>query len=103
MAKVFTTNSLDNVPEKSEVYLVHYEPNLLPEEMQNQGIDVEQNPIPQPENRPRKFAKLYINTVTKEMWYEYFDRPLTTEEHLEDAKMQILQLQDIINSFVLGI
>jgi hypothetical protein len=92
MAKVFITNSLDNVPEKSEVYLVHYEPNLLPEEMQNQGIDVEQTLIPQPENRSRKFAKLYINIVTKEMWYEYVDRPPTSEEQIAELQFQNAQV-----------
>lgn len=48
----------------------------------NNFIEVEENSIPKHENQLGKTALLYCNPQTKELWYEYKDRELTTEEEL---------------------
>lgn len=37
-------------------------------------------------------AVLYINPTTKEMWYEYADRPLTLEERIQQLERALLEL-----------
>lgn len=39
--------------------------------------------IPEPENREKMMARLFINLESKELYYEYIERPLTREEELE--------------------
>lgn len=73
--------------EENQVTLTHYMPEQLPEEMKAQGVEVGE--IPEPEERERKMPVLYINPDTKELWYEYVDRPLTEEERMQEME-QIL-------------
>lgn len=46
--------------------------------------------IPDPEPKERMIARLYVNPETKELYYEYVERPLTREEELE-AKLKALK------------
>lgn len=49
--------------------------------------------FPTVEERRGKAGELFINPSTKEMWYEYADRPLTTEEELHNVKEENMVLQ----------
>lgn len=76
-----------------KVSVIHYSPEKLTEEEKTDGILVENIP-----NKPNdifgKSLTLFINPVTKEMWYEYEDRPLTDSEKIE-------QLQSVVDQLVL--
>ncbi|WDU84192.1 hypothetical protein [Caloramator sp. Dgby_cultured_2] len=61
------------------------------EELEQEGILIEE--LPEPQQIEGKIAVLYCNPVTKDVWYEYEDRPLTKEEQLE---LQIKTLQETI-------
>jgi hypothetical protein len=74
---------------KGKVGLLHNFPDMLPKEMVETGLLVE--PIPEPEVIPNKSAILYVNTVTKELFYEYQDTPKTTEQ-IQAEKMESMQL-----------
>lgn len=65
-----------------------------------EGLEVEV--IPEPEAQPGKLHNLYVNPKTKELWYEYTDRPLTTEEELAQVKAQLKITQDAIDALLLG-
>lgn len=86
------------------VTMVHYMPrdkeNGLPEDIIVQGVEVDN--ILEPNNAPYKNAVHYINPQTLEQWYEYIDRPLTTEEEITKLKQENATMQDTIN-FLLGL
>lgn len=65
-----------------------------------EGLEVEG--IPEPEAQPGKLYNLYVNPQTKEVWYEYTDRPLTTEEELVKMKEQLKITQDALDALLLG-
>jgi len=67
---------------KAKVTAIHYRPDLLTDKQKAKTIEVEM--VPEAEQLKGKTAQLYINPETKEMWYEYTDRPLTQEELLAD-------------------
>lgn len=54
--------------------------------------------IPDPEFKERMMVRLYINPETKELYYEYIERPLTREEELE---LELMTLREKLNSLEL--
>lgn len=88
---------------KAIVTGIHYMPEMLAEEEKANGILVDS--IPEPESLQLANNKMpihYINPQMKEQWYEYVDRPLTTEEEIEKLKQENATMQDTIN-FLLGL
>jgi len=75
---------------RGRVTLIHYMPEQLPAALREQGIEVAE--IPEPQEVDGKMAVLYINPTTKEMWYEYADRPLTLEERIQQLERALLEL-----------
>jgi len=57
---------------------IHYKPELLSQEQRANGIEVDA--VPEPEQREGKIPVLHVSAQTKELWYEYVDRPLTELE-----------------------
>ena len=58
-------------PEKARVVFQMFKPSLLSEERKQNGLLVEA--IPEPENSG--IPLLYVNPVTKDLWYEYVSAP----------------------------
>lgn len=86
---------------------IHYQPSLLTAEEKALGFEVAE--IPEPTITPGKLAVLYANPLTRELWYEYVDAPLTPEDKVAkmeeentNMKNQITTMQETIN-FLLGI
>lgn len=77
-----------NINGETPIMLIHYKPELLPNDILDTGTLV--NEIPNEPIEDRKNASLFINTETQEVYYKLTDRPLTKEELLED---QIKDLQ----------
>lgn len=71
---------------KAVVQTIHYKPELLDQSTLNLGLVVER--IPEPVPQDKKDAILVIDTQSKELSYEYVNRPLTTEEKLELSLQQ---------------
>ena len=92
MVLIFYTKISDTV---GKVNMAHYQPQLLSESERAGGLIV--NDYPNPELVKYKSAIPYINLETKEVYYEYVDRPLTKEEQLEkeneELKAQLAALQ----------
>lgn len=57
-----------------------------------EGILMEYADLPQEDVRIGKSSRLYINPTTAEAWYEYFDRPLTIEEEVQQQKQVNAQI-----------
>ncbi|MFS1511761.1 hypothetical protein VQL36_04890 [Chengkuizengella sp. SCS-71B] len=70
--------------ERGKVGVIHHQPHLLPASKRAEGIEVES--IPEPIKEQGKRGVLYVNPLTSELWYEYVDVPLTTDEELENLK-----------------
>lgn len=62
------------------------------------GGFVEIDNIPEPKNND-KIAELYMNTETKELFYEYKEKPLTG---IEIANKRITQLENVIDEILMG-
>jgi hypothetical protein len=45
---------------------------------------------------------LYCNPQTKEVWYEYEDRPLTPEEEIQQLKVRQALMQQALDDLLLG-
>lgn len=60
----------------------------IPQEELENGILVED--FVEPLSSENKITQVYINPLTKEIWAEYLDRPLTLEEKLTEATNKIL-------------
>jgi hypothetical protein len=69
-----------------DVILTHYQPEDLTEAEKANGILVKEADIPKEEMRFGKLAILKVNVETKELFYEYQDRPLNTIEEIEVIK-----------------
>ncbi|MHC1683406.1 MAG: hypothetical protein AB6733_12060 [Clostridiaceae bacterium] len=78
----------------SETYGIVREINYVPDDpvhgvspgRSSQGVYVEN--IPEAAIMEGKDALLIVNPVTLELWYEYIDRPLTSEEELKRIKIE---------------
>lgn len=108
MIMIFLKYRLENG--KHRVYYINYAPlndgtGRTLEELEKEENSIIVETIPQPEIIEGKEAILYINPETKDMWYEYVDMPISysPETEIEKLKAQIIQIQNIINTFVLGI
>jgi hypothetical protein len=76
----------------------------LPDELKTGGIYVEK--IPTAQQIPFKAPIMFINPVTRKIYFEYEDRPLTKEELLEmrlhEQEQAIAELSMIIASLMGG-
>ncbi len=90
--------------EKHLVVVIDYRPDLLTEEQKEGGYLVED--VPNPDIIVGKVSELYYNPKTKEIWYEYFDRPLTVEEianqKLAEQQSQIDELTLLLGDVLIG-
>lgn len=91
--------------ENELVTFVHYMPfdgehgmGKTKEELEQEGILVES--IPEPKQNG-KIPKLFVNRETKELWYEYSDRPPTQEEEMEQLKQQMISVTAFLNMLLL--
>ena len=83
---------------KDKVTVIHYKPDQLSAEQKKAIILIENEALPKAENLTGKNAVLYVNPQTKELWYEYEDRPLTQEELLVEISQKLTTLTDAIKS-----
>ena len=83
---------------KDRVTNIHYKPERLTAEQKQAAIilPIDEKDMPERENRPGKFAALYINPQTEELWVEYEDRPLTQEELLMEISQKLTNLIDVM-------
>lgn len=81
-------------PTRARVDRIHYKPELLSDEKKAGAYLVDT--IPVAESMPRKAGILYLNPETMELWYEYVDRPLTTEENLSDMMAKIKGVEQLV-------
>lgn len=89
--------------DKYKVNNIHYRPfdpqyglGKTQEELEQDGILIES--LTEPEDSPFKSAVLYCNPQTKEVWYEYEDRPLTEQERIEQLEQAILELTMLLGN-----
>lgn len=87
---------------KAKVKLIHYFPEMLSDDELQEGILVDKSLFFDAENIPYKTAVLYINPDTHNMWYEYVDRPLTSEEKIELQQSQIEEMTIMFGDMMLG-
>ncbi|MEG6521185.1 hypothetical protein [Desulfotomaculum sp. 1211_IL3151] len=89
---------------KAKVSFVHFKPEMLKEEEKHDGIMLDSDNVPEPENVKYKMPVLYINPETGELWHEYIDVEPTDIEKLQqeniilgqqlvEKKLQIMELQ----------
>jgi hypothetical protein len=90
-----------------EVTLMHFQPEDLTETEKAEGIMVDENTIPKEESQFGKASVLKVNVGTKEMFYEYRDRPLNIYEQSnvlkaenEKLKQQQAQLNADFEAFM---
>ncbi|QSB48759.1 hypothetical protein [Parageobacillus toebii] len=102
------------VDENGLVKFTHYKPfdekdglGKTEEELRQTGYLVES--IPEQENIPNKVPVLKFDKNSEEFYYEYVDRPLTTEEKLElmeqenqGLKNRIEIMQQALDDLILG-
>lgn len=55
--------------------------------------------IPEPESIEGKVPRMFLNPTTREIFYEYVDRPLTPEEEL---RQRIELMQQALDDLLLG-
>jgi len=93
---------------KYQVGLIHNMPfdpvhgfGKTQEELEQIGVLVDDVPEPQiPEGK--QIAGLFVNPTTKEVWYEYVDKPLDPEERLQILEQQNAELLlELLNAGVL--
>jgi len=77
-------------PDKAKVGVIHYRPDLLNVEQKKKAIVVER--VPDAIVEKGKSPQLYINPKTKDMWYEYEDRPLSEIELLQEISEKLTEL-----------
>jgi len=73
---------------KAFVELIYYQqPESVQDVLLNYDGYLIKDEIPKEEYLVGKISKLYCNPQTGELWYEYVDRPLTTDE-IANQKLQ---------------
>jgi hypothetical protein len=87
---------------KAKVTGYHHRPNELDETTKQQGVLVEDGSIPADESQMGQYSELFVNPQTKELWREYFDRPLTPEEELQQLKQRQELVQKALDELILG-
>lgn len=73
----------------------------LTQEQLSKAILVESVPD-NPERQIGKGTYLHINPQTKELWYEYVDRPLTDSEIITQQEERIAELEQAITAILGG-
>jgi hypothetical protein len=81
---------------KDRVTVIHYKPERLSAAQKGAIILIENEALPKAEACPGKSAVLYLNPQTKELWYEYEDRPPTQEELLTEISRKLTTLIDVM-------
>lgn len=76
--------------ERVKIDSIHYKTERLSKEQLAAAILVES--LPEPENRRGMRAVLYANPQTKEVWYEYVERPPTDNEILQEINEKLDKL-----------
>jgi hypothetical protein len=96
---------------KQEVRGIHYFPFDLEKGVPQEVIDANilVDSVPTPDTIEGKMAVMYVNPQTKELWYEYVDRPLTPEEKIQlleqenqDLKNRVELMQQAMDELLLG-
>lgn len=85
---------------RAKVMLIYYE--TPPKELLDGGNYITIEDIPKPEQVKGKAALPYCNPQTSEFWYEYVDRPLTSEEQSEELQDQVNAL-NIAMAEIMGV
>jgi hypothetical protein len=96
MALIFLENTNENI---KTVTSIHYQPQLLPQEVASKGIEISESEIPTPQDIIGKIPVLKYNTTNHTLFYEYVDRPLTPEEEL---RQRIELMQQALDDLLLG-
>lgn len=67
---------------KGRVYLVHYQPEMLPEHLRQKGVWVDEIPAPPLRTAETADSKpvLYVNPETGEVWHEFEARTQSRPE-----------------------
>ncbi|MFD2168512.1 hypothetical protein [Tumebacillus lipolyticus] len=73
-------------PDRCEVISIY---NLPDDPSEGATPFIEVDVFPEPVYKKYKRADLYVNSQTSEWWFEYVDRPLTTEEQVEILQEQL--------------
>ncbi|OCA85216.1 hypothetical protein [Pseudobacillus wudalianchiensis] len=76
---------------RARVDVIHYVTEGLPKETIDLGVMVDL--VPEPEDIQGKGYTMLFNPSTKEVWYEYYDRPLSPEEELVQIKQKNRELE----------
>lgn len=89
---------------KARVFLIYnVEP---PQELLDTKEYIEVPVVPTPTRKEGKSAVLYCNPETKELWYEYVNRPLTSEELLnkkiQEQEQAIAELTLLLSTAMQG-
>ncbi len=85
---------------KAKVMLIYnVEP---PEELISNGNYIKVENVPEPIQVKGKSTLPYCNPETKEVWYEYVDKPLSSEEQLKELQEQINTL-NIAMAEIMGV
>jgi len=92
---------------KAFVELIYYQqPESVQDVLLNYDGYLIKDEIPKEEYLVGKISKLYCNPQTGELWYEYVDRPLTSEEianqKLVEQQAQIDELTLMLGDMILG-
>lgn len=85
---------------RAKVMLIYYE--TPPKELLDGGNYITIENISEPEQVKGKAALPYCNPQTSEFWYEYVDRPLTSEEQSEELQDQVNAL-NIAMAEIMGV
>lgn len=89
----------DNASEtKALILAVFHQIDSLPQNVIDECIAVESVPVPEPPEG--KEGVPYINPQSKEIWYEYADKPLTPEEKIEQLESQVIMMSGLLNSLL---
>lgn len=85
---------------RARINVIHYTLEDLPQETIDLGVEVEQ--IPEPEQFDGKEWTMLFNPHTKDIWYEYRDRPLTPDEKLKIANQEISMMKSVLDELILS-
>ncbi|WP_338651617.1 hypothetical protein [Lysinibacillus sp. Y5S-8] len=80
-----------NHPSGTKVQLIAYDTTGWTEDDLRSGIMVEA--IPEPETNGKGW-ELHINKDTKEMWYEYFELPLSPEQIIQNLQNELVTVKE---------
>ncbi|MGJ3203731.1 hypothetical protein [Geobacillus thermoleovorans] len=89
--------------EKALVLAAYHKETSLPTGYEDQFIEFENyEQPPMPESIIGKRPVLYANLVTKELFYEYVDAPLTQDERIILLEERLTFIQQALDDLLLG-